>query len=78
MTYPINHIFQYPSGKWGFVGRVDCRLTWQNKDGTPLNDTQASELTQLSNPAMFFKVKCYDTREQALNAAEILGAKVTL
>lgn len=27
-TYPENQLFQFPTGRWGFVGRVDYRLAF--------------------------------------------------
>lgn len=75
--YPKNHVFQYPSGKWGFVGRVDCRLTWQNKDGTPLTAADATRLVRLSNPGMAYKVKVYNSRQDAIDAANVLGVEIT-
>lgn len=71
--YPINQVFQYPSGKWGFVGRVDARLIYKNKDGTALTNDQASKLANSSNPGMLARVKVYETKELAIEAAKALG-----
>ena len=75
--YPLNNVFQFPSGKWGFVGRVSVWLGWQRKDGTPLTLDDAMRLPTLSNPAMLYKTRSYDTREDAIRAAKELGQPVT-
>ena len=30
------HVMQYPSGRWGFVGRVPAALAWTRRDGKPM------------------------------------------
>lgn len=73
MNYPQNLVFQNPNKTWSFVGRVSVKLAWKNKDGTDLSDEQADELSTMSNPAMKYKVKVYQTKEAAIEAAKNLG-----
>lgn len=70
------HVIQYPSGNWGFVGSVHAMLTWQNKDGTPLTDSDIEKLRYLSNPGMLYKSKSFKTKDDALKAAKDLNCQV--
>ena len=80
---PDNHIDRYPSGKWGFVGRVDGRLMYEGKGGKPLSPEEAKEMSQTSNPAMYLstiggKRVVFDSAYDAFMAAKKLGQGVTV
>ena len=68
MNLPYNHIIQYPSGRWGFVGHVAVKLGWVNKDGSELTDEQAKRLASASNPAMLARSRSFETKEAAETA----------
>lgn len=78
MNLPANEIIQFPTGKWGFVGRVSLSLSFGRKDGTPLTDEDEVEIARLhSHGARFvtgrgtpFKLLVWDTRADAESALE--------
>lgn len=43
---PTNNVMQYPSGRWGFVGRVDITLSFARKDGEPLTDADKANIAE--------------------------------
>ena len=47
MNLPENALIQYPTGKWGFVGRVSLSLTYGRKDGSPLTPVDKDEISRL-------------------------------
>ena len=49
MNLPENVVMQYPTGKWGFVGRVSLSLTYGRKDGAPLTLVDKDDNSQLNS-----------------------------
>jgi len=77
MNYPINNIIQYPSGRWGFVGRVSPKLAYVNKDGSELSESEVIALLSCSNPGFLAKGRTFNTRAEAIVFAIENGLKVT-
>lgn len=76
--YPINQLIRYPSGRWGFVGRVDGRLAYTYKDGRLIDSSfDMDALVRASNPAMLASTRAFETRQEAIDAAESLGLEWT-
>lgn len=72
--YPINQLIQYPSGRWGFIGRVDGRLAYTHKDGRLIDDASfLDKLSKVNNPALLAKGRSFATRQEAIDAARSLG-----
>jgi hypothetical protein len=74
---PSNTLIQFPSGRWGFVGRVDARLMYASVDGGPLSPEVLDEIARSSNPAMTLKLRggkrlAWDTKEEAEAARDAL------
>ncbi len=44
MQLPPNCLIMNPAGSYSFVGRVDARLGYVRKDGTPASDVRAREI----------------------------------
>lgn len=67
---------QYPTGRWGFVGRVPADLAWTSLDGGPPDPAEVDVASQFG--ARFAKVRSrsWETREDALRAAAEIGAEV--
>ena len=82
MNLPTNEIIQFPTGKWGFVGRVSVSLSFGRKDGTPLTDDDEAEIARLhSHGARFvvgkgtpFKMLVWDTKADAESAKATVAA----
>ncbi len=47
MNLPANEIIQFPTGKWGFVGRVSLSLLFCRKDGVVLTAADEEEIVRL-------------------------------
>ena len=73
MNLPTNEIIQFPSGKWGFVGRVSISLIYSRKDDTTLTPEDEAEIVRLNSvggrfvtgKGTAFKRLVWDTREDA-------------
>ena len=73
---PENALIQFPSGRWGFAGKVDARLSYVRTDGAPLT-AEDFEIIRGFGPALAkVKALAWDTKEEALAAADAIGAKV--
>jgi hypothetical protein len=72
---PQNYLLKTPTGRWAFVGSVDMRLGYTNKDGSLITDPAdaANRYRSISTPAMLFKSRSFETKEAAINAAKSLG-----
>ena len=87
-TLPVNVPLQFPSGTWGFVGRVSPPLKFVKKleDGTTraLSDEELQEAARLASfgerfsRAQGYVTATWETKEEALAAAEGLGLEVTV
>ena len=77
-TLPANSVIRYPSGRWGFVGSVDARLAFIGADG---HEPTADELRRVALVGLGIvksvKTRAWDTREEAIAAAEAIGLEVT-
>jgi hypothetical protein len=70
---PDNVVIQFPSGQWGFVGRVDARLMYEQKDGSPASAEQIAKVMQHgSGLVRDVQRRTWDTKEEALTAAQQL------
>ena len=47
MNLPANEIIQFPTGKWGFVGRVSLSLLFCRKDGVALTESDEEDIVRL-------------------------------
>jgi hypothetical protein len=78
MNLPTNHIIQYPSGRWGFVGAMHAELAYITKDGGTPTERQL-HAAKLAGPAVAgLKTRSWATKEDAIEAAKALGQEVTL
>ncbi len=69
------HLIQYPSGTWGFVGRVPASLSYENMDGTPISNEDARNIA--SHGAGLFRKRIrsisFETPRDAIIAAREIG-----
>lgn len=75
---PPNVVTQYPSGRWGFVGRVDGRLAHEALDGSELDARTLRDIASFG-PGLFAhkaRHRTWNTREEAIEAARELGIEV--
>lgn len=71
---PTNAITQYPSGRWGFVGRVDARLGFTMKDGSPATDKAIAD-ARIAGPSVAGLVcRTFATREDAMAALALVSS----
>lgn len=77
MGLPRNSLIRFPSGRWGFVGRVDPALAVERADGTPATDEEVAKARQFGM-GLFRDLRrpTWATRGEALAAAEALGLPV--
>jgi hypothetical protein len=74
---PPNKVIQYPSGRWGFVGSVDARLSFVRKDGSTPSPKEFQD-AQLVGPQMVgLKTRSWGSREEAIEEARRLGLPIT-
>lgn len=67
-TEPV--INQYPTGKWGFVGRVPVVLGYKRKDNRPLTQGDVDACVQCGPGLAGLDPVVFDTKEQAQAALE--------
>lgn len=69
------NVIKYPSGKYGFVGRVPTDLAYIKQDGSTPTEDECKEIARSSFPAMVCKRLCIKTRvfetEQAARDAAL-------
>ena len=70
-------LIQFPSGRWGFVGRVDARLAYTAKDGSPADPAEIVKAKNFGPALANVKTCSWATAEEAIAAAEAIGATVT-
>jgi hypothetical protein len=73
-----NTLIQYPSGKWGFVGRVHEDLSYTMKDGSPLTAAARAAIHQAGPGFAPVKSLAWETPEEATAYAHSIGQEVTL
>lgn len=71
------HLSKNPAGTYSFSGTVPVRLARTNKDGSRLNDEEVRLVSQSCMPALHSKCRVWDSKEDALRAAEYEGIKRT-
>lgn len=69
-------ITQFPSGKWGFVGRVPVALGYQRKDGQPVTHEDARACAQCGPQLAGLQAIGYSTKSAAEGALSQYLAKV--
>jgi hypothetical protein len=73
---PLN-VIQFPTGTWGFVGRVPAALAHVMTDGSPVT-AEAAKIAASFGPALAnVKTRAWETREAAVAAAQDLGFDVS-
>jgi hypothetical protein len=75
------NVTRYPSGKYGFVGRVPSDLAYVKEDGTTPTEQECQEVAQASFRAMVckrlgIKTRVFETEEAAREAAKQAGYSV--
>ncbi len=69
----------FPSGCWGYVGRVYPMLAYVNYDGSEIADLRAIRVAVKYGPSFAgVRTRSFDTPLDALYAAKRLGQKVTI
>ena len=78
MILQINslHILKYPSGRYGFVGKVPAILAYVTEAGdTPT--VEQFRAAQIAGPRIAgLKIRAWETEQAARDAAEAIGAIV--
>ena len=54
---PKNVLTEYPSGKFGFVGKVDARLCFQDEKGDCPPEEIINEIKRSSSPSLVMKLR---------------------
>lgn len=72
MRYQLT-LLKNSNGTYSFVGTVPVRLAWKAKDGSRLTDEQAKLVAGASMPAMHARVRVFENKNDALEAAKIEG-----
>lgn len=58
------HVIQYPSGRFGFAGKVPAILAWMRKDGKPMSAQDWKDVAH-AGPLNVYKMPSFDTKEMA-------------
>jgi hypothetical protein len=61
----------------GLDPHVPAVLAWEHKDGRPLSSEEAAEVSQMNTPALKYKSMSFASKDEALEAAKKIHAKVT-
>lgn len=74
-------VIKYPSGKFGFVGRVPTDIAWQMPDGSSVPEEIAADIMRACIRSYAMKAhgvttRVFSTREDAVRFAESRGYKV--
>lgn len=73
------HVIKYPSGLFGFVGRVPAVLAYRKTDGSVMSQKEYDEIAQFgpgspsSMKARCIACRTWKTEEYAVEAANDLG-----
>jgi hypothetical protein len=75
------NVIKYPSGKYGFVGRVPMELAYVHADGSMPTPSEQKEIAEACNRGMVckslgIKTRVFDTENQARFAAARAGYEV--
>lgn len=73
MSYAENQLIQFPSGAWGYVGRVDARLAFTSLGGEA-PDPRQIEIAQSFGPRLAdVRMRTWKTHAAAVKSALELG-----
>lgn len=67
-------LIQYPTGRWGFVGKVPANLAWRRRDGAPMTADDWHTVRYCMAPGSFGYGSVTFETEEAAKAA--LAAEV--
>lgn len=75
------NVIRYPSGKYGFVGRVPADLAYVKQDGTTPTPEECKEIAQSGFPGMVckklgIKARGFETEQAARDAAQAAGYSI--
>lgn len=70
------NVLQYPSGAWGFVGKVPVELAWTAKDGGAADPAEVKKAAQFGARFGDVKTRTWATKEAAVADAQALGYDV--
>ena len=76
MKYQLS-IIENPSGTFGFVGSVPYMLGWTSKTGVKITAEYVERQLMLPSSYRDIKSRSFKTFEEAQNAAELFGFKVS-
>ena len=71
---PNSNAIQYPSGRWGFVGRVSAALAYVQLDGSPATEEQLATAAQFGPRLAHITTRTFATKAEALHAAADLDS----
>jgi len=69
------HVIQFPSGRFGFAGRVPLELAYRRADGSVPTEAEVSDDLRLPGNFRALKARTFETREEACSAAAGAGVK---
>jgi len=69
-------LLRYPTGRWGFAGRVPLPLAYEHRDGSPATDAEIRDDLRLPGNVRKLRSVAFETREEAVTAAAALGYEV--
>ena len=78
MNLPPNVLIQFPSGNWGFVGRVSVGLGYIQPNGQEATEEDCENARQVGPRLAGLTQRVWLTAEDAIEAAEKLGCEVTM
>ena len=72
----MSTLMQFPTGRWGFVGRVPAVLAWARKDSTPMTDTDWHTVTYCMMPGSFgYRQPTWATESEANAALDAINTE---
>ena len=75
MNFTKCEVMQFPSGRWGFVGRVPAALAWQRRDGAPMTDADWQTVKHCMAPGSFgYGPVTFETESDAIKALQQTAA----
>lgn len=70
---PANQIIRYPSGRYGFVGRVDARLAYVTAEGGAPTEAQMDAARRCGPRIAGIKTRSFASAEEAQAALDALS-----
>ena len=69
---------RFPSGRWGFNGRVPAQLALCRKDGAPMTPDDYRRAAEANAPSLLgYTTRAWESRGAAESAAAEAGATIT-